>query len=288
MKKIYLPLLLCALFSGFFSSSITAQDACQPGLPPVASAVNVNNVFCVVYGDRLAPGSVVLLLDVNLQPIGSGTADPTGFVSIVYDCDQTPYRMSAYVEGVGFCNVLVPPQAFLPMKLTNFTAEISRSNTVVLNWTSEIELSSFKYVVQKSDDGKNFTDIGDIKAAGNSTKSIKYNFADINFNGGVSYFRLKQVDVDGKFEYSRVVYVNSRKSLGLVKSVAPNPFTSDVQLIGITSSEVINKNIRVFNSFGQQVSYRITGANSIAIDASAPQGVYYLRFKDQTFKLFKN
>src|SRR5688500_6023405 len=224
MKKIYLPLLLCALFSGFFSSSLTAQETCPPGLPPVATAVNVNNTFCVVYGDRLWPNSVVILLDVNLQPIGSATADATGFASIEYPCDQTPYRLSTCVSGVGCCNVLVPPQAFLPMKLTNFTAEISRSNAVVLNWTSEIELSSFKYIVQKSDDGKNFTDIGDIKAAGNSTKSIKYSFADINFNGGVSYFRLKQVDVDGKFEYSRVVYVNNKKSLGLVKSVAPNPF----------------------------------------------------------------
>jgi hypothetical protein len=286
MKKI-LPLLLCILFSAFHSAS-KAQNSCPPGLPPIATALNVNNTFCVVYADRLWPGSVVILLDINLQPLGSSVADATGFASVEYPCDQTPYRLSSCVSGVGCCNVLVPPQAFLPMKLTNFTAEISKSNIVTLNWKSEIELSSFKYIIQKSDDGKTFRDIGDIQAAGNSTTAIKYQFADIHFNGGVSYFRLKQVDVDGKFEYSRVVYVNNRKSLGTVKAVAPNPFTSDVQLIGISSSEVKTKNIRVVNSFGQLVSYRITGANSIAIDASAPQGIYYLRVKDQTFKVIKN
>ena len=287
MKQFYLPLLLCVLFSAFHSAS-KGQNVCPEGQPPVATAVNVNNTFCVVYADRLWPGSIVLLLDINLQVLGSSVADSTGFASVEYPCDQTPYRLSSCVSGVGCCNVLVPPQAFLPMKLTNFTAEISRASVVTLNWNSEMELSSFKYVVQKSDDGKTFRDIGDIKAAGNSVKAIKYQFADVSFNGGVSYFRLKQVDVDGKFEYSRVVYVNNRKSLGTVKAVAPNPFSSDVQLIGISSSEVKNKNIRVFNSYGQIISYRITGANSIAIDAAAPQGIYYLRIKDQTFKLFKN
>jgi hypothetical protein len=288
MKKNYLPVLVVTLATLLVSRPAKAQNACPPGLPPIATALNVNNVFCVVYGDRLWPNSIVILLDINLQAIGTGTADATGFISIEYPCDQTPYRLSSCVSGVGCCNVLVPPQAFLPIKLSNFSAQISKSNSVILNWTSEVELSSYKYVIEKSTDGKKFSDIGEIKAAGSSNKAIKYNFADINFNGGISYFRLKQVDIDGKVEYSRVVYVNNRKSIGLVKSIAPNPFTSDVQLIGISSSEVIDKNIRVFNSFGQLISYRITGANSIAIDPAAPSGVYYLRIKDQSFKLIKN
>ena len=288
MNKFYAHLLLCSFLTISSSNLVFAQNACPAGPAPVASAVNADNAFCVVYVKNVWPDALVMVLDANLQPIGSGYADATGFASIEYPCGQTPYMVSSCVSGVGCCNVLVPPQAFLPMKLTGFTAHITRDNSVQLTWTSEIELSSFKYVVQKSNDAKTFTDIGDVKAAGNSDKLTRYSFSDINFNGGTSYFRLKQVDIDGKVEYSRVVYVNNKKSLLLVKSVAPNPFSSDIQLIGISSSEVISKHIRVYSAFGQTIGYRITGANSIAIDAGAPPGIYYLRVREQTFKLFKN
>jgi hypothetical protein len=287
MKRFYLPVLLCLLLTCLSTHSLLAQSPWPGGLPPAAKAMRTVNSICLVDADYLWPNSLVIVYDVTLLPIGISISDTAGSADIVYLCGYSPYSLTTCSSTSGCLNVLITPEVSLPVKLTNFSAEISSGNTVILNWTSEFELNSYAYVIQKSDDGKKFTDIGEIKAAGSSDKPVKYHFADINFNGGVSYFRLKLMDIDGKAEYSKVVYANNKKASGLVKSVAPNPFISDVHLIGISSAELTNKNIRVFNAFGQTVSYRITGANSITIDPSAPSGVYYIKVKEQTFKLFK-
>ena len=289
MNKFYLPVGLSLCFALFFSVAVQSQTGCPPGKTPFAAAYNVENKICYVLVRNMWPGEIVNVVDEELKTIGSATTDSMGVASVVYPCDKTPFLATACSSRDSICcKAYIPAAIYLPMKLTNFSAEITKTNDVLLNWSSEMELSSYQYVVQSSNDGKVFRDIGNVKAAGNSDKLIKYNFTDVNFNGGVTYFRLKQLDIDGRFEYSKVVYVNNKKSVSLVKSVAPNPFTSEVQLIGITSAEVLQKNIRVFNSFGQIIQYRITGANAIAIDASVPRGIYYVRVKDQTFKLFKN
>jgi hypothetical protein len=285
MKKIYLLILSVSLLA-LSSNSLKAQTSCPGPNPPAGRALNIGGI-CVVFADNLWPGATAIVLDINLVVIGQATVDATGFASIIYPCSSVPFRVTA-CTATGCCNAVIPPAAALPIKLSGFTAQLAKNNSVLLNWVSEVELSSFKYVVQKSEDGRTFSDIGEVVAAGNSNKAIKYNFTDYNFSVGATYFRLKQIDIDGKFEYSRIVYVNNRQSVNVVTAVAPNPFTSDVQLIGISSAEVNYNNIKVFNTYGQMVSYRIAGANAISIDASAPRGVYLLKIKDQTFKLFKN
>jgi len=262
-----------------------AQNTCPGSNPPVARSYNFGGI-CVVYVDNLWPNSLAVLLTPGLDTMGFAIADNTGFASIIYQCNKTPYRVSS-CTSTGCCNAIVPPQAILPTKLANFNAQV-QGNVVSLKWNSVMELSSFKYVIQKSHDGRNFSDIGDVPSAGNSNKPIAYSFADKNFTGGVSYFRIKQVDMDGNFEFSKVVYVNKTLGSSVVTSVSPNPFVSDVQLIGISSSELNSKNIRLYNNFGQNIPYRITGANALEIDVTAARGLYFLQVKNQTFKLFKN
>ena len=286
MKTFYAQVLLCLLLTSLSSGSLLAQSPWPGGLPPSAKAMRTANSACLVDADYLWPSALVIVYDVTLLAIGMSVSDTAGSANINYVCGYTPYSLTT-CSSTGCLNVLIAPEISLPVKLTNFSSEIASGNTVVLHWTSAFELNSYSYIIQKSVDGKKFADIGEIKAAGSSDKPVKYHFADINFNGGISYFRLKQLDIDGSTEYSKVVYANNRKESGLVKSVAPNPFISEIQLIGISTSELTDKNIRVINVFGQPVSYRITGANALAIDPSAPLGVYYIKVKEQTFKLFK-
>ena len=70
-------------------------------------------------------------------------------------------------------------------------------------------------------------------------------------------------------------------------SVFPNPFRSEVQLKGVTTSDVNRKNVKIYNAMGGEVAYRVIGGNSIVVDPSLPKGVYILRVKGQAFKLFK-
>ncbi|HET9276707.1 MAG TPA: T9SS type A sorting domain-containing protein, partial [Flavitalea sp.] len=87
--------------------------------------------------------------------------------------------------------------------------------------------------------------------------------------------------------YTKIIYLNNGvASIGAL-SVFPNPFRSEVQLKGVTASDVNSKNIKIYNAMGSEVNYRVVGGNSIAIDPSLPRGVYILRLKGEVFKLFK-
>ena len=285
MKKFYLPVLV-SVFVTSLSITMYAQSPFPGGLPPAAKAMRENS-YCIVYGEQLWPNSLVLLYDVNSLTIGMSMADGGGKVSIDYNCYYTPYMIRSCSFLNSCLNVLVAPESSLPVKLTSFAAEIGKNNSVVLNWKSSLEVSSSRYIIQKSYDGKNFSNIGEVSAAGNSDKPVHYSFTDKTYKGSLCYFRLKQTDVDGRFEYSRTVYVNDKKAAAGIQSISSDPFTGNIHLAGRVPTELLN-NIKVYNTSGQRVDYRVTGGNSIAIDPSAPSGIYFLRIKEQTFKLFKN
>jgi hypothetical protein len=292
MKKFYsLSGVLCMLL---LSQIAFSQGACPGPNPPavrhVTYIINGQQV-CAIYVENMIPNSPVTLFGPNLSliPTASGasvTTDATGFACYIYPCNQTPVRITT-CNIQGCCNALVPAATILPVRLTRFTGQVINDNTVNLDWTSAVELNSNKYVVERSRDGKNFEAIGTVEAAGNSSRAIAYRYSDKPATPGAYFYRLNQVDIDGKSEYSKVVYVNFGKSSGRVTAVFPNPFRNDVQLVGITTGELNSKNVRVFTVTGQQVNYRISGANSISIDDNNPNGVYILRVKDQTYKLVK-
>ncbi|MBC8034045.1 MAG: hypothetical protein H7Y03_07875, partial [Chitinophagaceae bacterium] len=205
MKKIYLLAIASILM---LSTGSAFAQSCQG----TAFARNFNIASqCVVFVQNMPGNAVVVLTDVNLDIISSATTTADGFAVLPYSCDRVPAKVSALLGG---CVAIVPPQAVLPIKLSAFNAELKGNNTVLLKWVSSLELSSFKYVVQKSNDGLNFSDIGSVPAAGNSDKPLGYSFEDKDFVSGASFFRLKQVDIDGQVEYSKIVYVNNKSTSG--------------------------------------------------------------------------
>jgi hypothetical protein len=79
-------------------------------------------------------------------------------------------------------------------------------------------------VVQKSENGIYFTTIGSLKGAGNSTTENKYAFEDFDLNQTVVYYRLKQINFDGTFDYSKTISVNRKGKVDLY----PNPTNGDI------------------------------------------------------------
>jgi hypothetical protein len=306
MKKFY-------LFSMILVASIAAANAqVSTGQCPGGSPIIVKNIqyvtaggttYCVVLIDNTWPNAQITLIGYNtvtstevLDIPTTATPTPTSVSTdndstgaFQYDCNTyTATKISVTLYGYGTCITTIPAASSLPIKLTSFTGRLQTESTVRLDFTSVIELNSYQYVVERSADGKTFTSVGSIKSSGNSAQEIKYDYLDQLPAAGAYFYRLKLVDIDGSAEYSKTVYVNSKKGAGIITKIFPNPFTSEVQLIGATSTDLNTQgNIKVFNMSGQQVNYRIVGANAIAIDESAPKGLYILKFKDQTYKLVK-
>lgn len=281
-EKIYsVALILLSMWA----PSLKAQVECTGAT--AIPVIGVTSCRVVVFG--MPANAVILVFNAVGTNIGIGpntTTNGVGDGSVFYDCNSSPARVVG-ITSTGTCFANVTSPIFLPIKVKSFTAHAQNDNSVLLRWASTFESNSYRYVIQKSTDGRNFSDIGELKAAGNSLQTINYSFSDRSIANGGAYYRLRLVDLDGSFDYTKIIYIdNGVATIGQL-SIFPNPFRSEVQLKGVLASDVNRKNVRVFNSVGSEVAYRVIGGNSIVIDPSVPKGVYILRVKGQAFKLFK-
>jgi 1,4-alpha-glucan branching enzyme len=121
--------------------------------------------------------------------------------------------------------VYVNTASALPLNWLSFTAQPSGSNAALLNWTTANEINNSYFEVERSNDGINFTAIGNVPSAAAGKGVNTYQFTDKHAETGINYYRLKQVDKDGAFSYSSVAAVTIYGTAGLWK-VYPNPATS--------------------------------------------------------------
>ena len=136
-------------------------------------------------------------------------------------------------NGANFSATFIKMAQPLPVKLKNL--DVSRKSSVnYLQWITATETNNDYFEVQHSNDGSNFTDVGFVKGHGNSNTERNYSFEHAVSSGKVSYYRLKQVDFDGRYEYSSIVSVRSdgkRSEESII--IAPNPVTDVVNVFGL-------------------------------------------------------
>ena len=100
--------------------------------------------------------------------------------------------------------ILVDNSTPLPVTLLNFEVDCENGFTV-LNWSTASEINNDYFVIEKSTDAINFSPIATVQGNGNSNTVLSYTYTDETPNYAITYYRLKQVDFDGKFEYFNVV-----------------------------------------------------------------------------------
>lgn len=129
-------------------------------------------------------------------------------------------QKTAYIDHI---KITITYSSPLPVTLTSFTAE-PENGKVVLKWTTASEINNDFFTVERSSNGASFTGVGTVKGAGNSTASKDYSLIDDSPLKGTSYYRLKQTDLDGKFEYFSIIAVQNETINGdCVFKVYPNP-----------------------------------------------------------------
>jgi hypothetical protein len=121
----------------------------------------------------------------------------------------------------------------LPVELISFTGKQS-ANDVVLKWTTANETNNSHFVVERSLDGETFEDVTIVKGSGNINRMVNYVSVDKDaalLGASAIYYRLKQVDFDGKFEYHGPVVVNLETTIeSLSVEIYPNPFNNSINL----------------------------------------------------------
>jgi hypothetical protein len=126
----------------------------------------------------------------------------------------------------------------------------------MLNWSTDIETDVSHFVIQKSLNGKDFTDAGILFTEGNSDIRKEYNFKDElrNISSGLVYYRLRIVDLDGQYKQSpvRIIRVAEDNAAGSI-TVYPNPVISDIRITLSNTWQDKAVNIQVMNANGQSV-----------------------------------
>jgi len=176
----------------------------------------------------------------------------------------------------------------LPVELTSFSA-IIKDKSVTLNWRTETEVNNYGFEIQRSVQISKWEVLGFVEGHGNSNSPKQYSFTDINPVGGSNYsYRLKQIDTDGKFEYSDVVEVLLVPDEFFLSQNFPNPFNPSTTI----SYQVQTKShiqLFIYDALGNKVAQLINeekeqGTYEVEIDGSnLTSGIYFYQMKAGDF-----
>ncbi len=161
----------------------------------------------------------------------------------------------------------------LPVTFVSFSAKPIKNQETLLTWTTATELNNAKFVIEKSEDGIHFKDIGEVKGSGNSVSLESYTYTDNTVGSGIAYYRLRQVDYNGAYDYTNVISVQYDEALTL--QLYPNP-ASSVVTVNIRGTKDEAYKLTLTDVLGRIVKEEIidsTNATEINI-ASLSRGQY--------------
>jgi hypothetical protein len=218
--------------------------------------------------------------DLHLDSISLGDLSLKGAsLGIITDIDGDTRNVGSPYIGADE-NVHFP----LPVELVTFMAK-TKTNVVELNWKTASEINNYGFNIEKRL-SNNWEKIGFVEGGGSTNTPQEYIFIDKNVNPGKQTYRLKQIDRDGKYEYSNEIeiLVTDRPIKYSIFQNYPNPFNPRTILrFDLPRSSFVD--LKVYNSIGQEVAVLISeylNAGSYSHEWNAdqmPSGVYMYRLQ---------
>ena len=182
-----------------------------------------------------------------------------------------------------------------PVTMTSFNGRYS-NGTALLDWQTSQEFNSDHFELFRSSNGQDFNLVANVKSAGNSSVVKNYSYQDNTINGGqYVYYRLKQVDVNGKYVFSSIVKIALGSKANL--EVFPNPFVTNFTT-SFSATKTADATLILRNTIGQpmfQKTIKVNKGNNSVLISNLPvlnPGVYYLTISNDDInynsKLQKN
>lgn len=169
----------------------------------------------------------------------------------------------------------------LPVSWLNFEAT-PKTNLVLLNWSTGSELNSKLFYIQRSLNGQDFLTMDSVNAVGFATYQTNYSGIDSNPHRGINYYRIKQLDVDGKYSFTNIIPVDFayyEVSNSITNSLLyPNPTNANVTL-GVSSQINQTAQLTIFSLEGRIILNKNmmleSGQNNVLIESeNLPAGIY--------------
>jgi hypothetical protein len=173
----------------------------------------------------------------------------------------------------------------LPVELTSFTASVSINGDVELQWITATEINNHGFEIERRTLNTDYIPIGFVRGNGTTTEQKIYSFTDKNLEAGKYFYRLKQIDFNGQFEYSSEIEVDVIKVNNFsLEQNYPNPFNPTTK---ITWQSPVDswQTLKVYDVLGNEVAtlvneYRNAGKHSVEFNAgNLSSGVYLYKLQ---------
>ncbi len=187
-------------------------------------------------------------------------------------------------------NPVTALSSVLVIEMPSFTIK-KKANSVDLLWLTASEKDNALFQIERSANATDFSPIGEVKGAGNSTAVKNYTFTDVSPLSGVNYYRLKTVDYYGAVMLSKVVSVNFSSKNDTKVAVYPNP-TRDVLRVDMNATDASTMTVQISDLMGRVVlSQNVSvnkGANFLPFNVSSlPSGAYFVKVNGNVTRFVK-
>jgi hypothetical protein len=275
MKKF---LFLIAIFCISINALVKAQ------CPPNATAFAINYPLCVpdpgcgVLLNGWPEGVVVkifggepLQLITSVQIPGTYPGPGTGDAFVCVPCNTKLVFASTVPNATSGC--VIVNTISVPIKLSSFSANQLENNTCKINWTTVSQTGFEKFVVERSTDSKNYSEVATIKSQGATAGEKNYSYTDVLTDNSGFYYRLKTIDITGKITYSEVAYINHQSNTEI--SVYPNPVVNNFKVT--LSNKQLPALVKIYNAQGEVVYNTKTSSPTLLITKKIKSGVYIIK-----------
>jgi parallel beta-helix repeat protein len=224
-------------FSHWDGTDYTSLSAFQ-----AASNTDGNSVVTFVTFADAAAGD----LHLSGESVGDPTLTGTSLSSVTDDIDGDPRNPSTPYMGAD------EAETPLPVELTSFTFSVI-ANDIYLKWTTATETNNFGFEVQRRNPNTDWQRVGFEPGHGTTVQPQNYEFTDADLPNGRYLYRLKQIDTDGRFEYSQVLAVTVGQPVTTrLRQNYPNPFNPSTNIIySIKEQGLVT--LKIYDALGRLV-----------------------------------
>jgi hypothetical protein len=262
------------------STAVSFSDAGTP------IQTRSNSFWTVAIGNGLAAGTFAVrtegtgmgtvnsVADLRLTLVGSAAPGTAGANALTVSNPQVNRTgiVAASLANNYYWGSVNSGQTPLPVHLLSFSGK-SVSEGIQLKWTTTAEVNFKYFSIERSEDGMEFHEIGNVDSKGGYDLTTEYTYLDGSVHKGRFYYRLKRIDLDGSFEYSSLVSVDSDGIAELV-SVYPNPNEGKFKIALYEKTGTL----QLIDRFGKLITEAslTEGEQTFTSDILSP-GIYYLK-----------
>jgi hypothetical protein len=263
---------------GFGNLWILASNGTQYGLYKLTAPLPTTSMATITLTRVIAPST---------STPGSGFTgiafDPTGNIYMATTTDLYIMKTGFVLTHIGAFSVAGVsgdlsscsyPISVLPVIWQSITASLLQDKSVLVSWQVTQQIDDKGYNVERSADGITWDQLGFVENNGDAEIASSYSFTDENPAAGKNYYRISQVDLDGREHFSAIEIVNMEKNASNIVSVWPNPAKD---MIHIQNNNEGSSLARIYSLSGALISeHRLqSGINTINVSAMST-GVYVI------------